>query len=293
MVAMRYWYDWEFLDNGERVWPISIGIVAEDGRELYLVNEGIGYTGRPGDVYSQITNHHWLMGNVVPHLPITGMQEPGHPNVFPRHAGSFALSRTDNRVVPLRFIANAVRDFLTAVPNERTELWGYFPAYDHVLLAQLWGPMSELPTGIPMRTHCVAQYADMLGVDLHDLPQHTGTAHNALDDARWTREAWQHLERLHARSAIMAGVLALPGTLTLPGESVPLFPDEPIKVISRPVAAREALAWAQSYPGDLLPPSVDAPVLYEPDTCPDGAACQMHAMRHVHPLGSATPNPKE
>ncbi len=33
---MRYWYDTEFIEDGKTIDLISIGIVAEDGRELYL-----------------------------------------------------------------------------------------------------------------------------------------------------------------------------------------------------------------------------------------------------------------
>ena len=35
---MRYFYDTEFLEDGETIDLISIGIVAEDGREYYAVN---------------------------------------------------------------------------------------------------------------------------------------------------------------------------------------------------------------------------------------------------------------
>jgi hypothetical protein len=36
---MRYFLDTEFIEDGETIDLISIGLVAEDGRELYLVNQ--------------------------------------------------------------------------------------------------------------------------------------------------------------------------------------------------------------------------------------------------------------
>jgi hypothetical protein len=36
---MRYWYDWEFDEDGQTIKPISLGMVSEDGRELHLINE--------------------------------------------------------------------------------------------------------------------------------------------------------------------------------------------------------------------------------------------------------------
>ena len=55
---MRYFYDTEFLEDGRTIDLISIGIVAEDGRELYLVNANAPW--------SRIRRHDWLMDNVVP-----------------------------------------------------------------------------------------------------------------------------------------------------------------------------------------------------------------------------------
>ena len=194
----RYYYDFEFIEDGTTIELISIGIVAEDGRELYLVNQGIEWTKTRGDLYDRICGHNWLMANVVPQLPVKRVTQPGHPNVHPRTPGGFDLDTSDNRVVPLRFIRNAVRDFLLR-PNEGVELWGYFSAYDHVALAQLFGTMTDLPPGIPMWTNDVQQFAYAAGLD-NSLPPPVGKAHNALDDARWTKTAWEYLDR-HAKAS--------------------------------------------------------------------------------------------
>lgn len=190
-MTRRYYFDTEFLEDGRTIELISIGIVCDDGRELYLINQGIEWTETDNDLYDRICKHNWLMENVVPHLPVKQVHQPGSPNVFPRQLGSFHLDTEDNRVVPMRYIRNAVRDFLLR-PNEGIELWGYYSAYDHVVLAQLFGRMVDLPRGVPMLTLDVQQEALRLGLDAC-LPAQTGTAHNALDDARWTYEAWKYL----------------------------------------------------------------------------------------------------
>ncbi|WP_417220540.1 3'-5' exoribonuclease domain-containing protein [Arthrobacter sp.] len=157
---MKYFYDTEFLEDGKTIELISIAIVAEDGREYYAVNADM-----PVD---RIKNHPWLMKNVWPSLPTRGVRGPGH------------LDDKSTTIRPYRLIANEVREFLTATPH--TELWAWYGAYDHVALAQLFGPMVELPSGIPMYTNDVRSLVDWEGTN--ELPKQADGVHNALADAR-------------------------------------------------------------------------------------------------------------
>lgn len=178
----RYFYDCEFLEDGTRIWLISIGIVSATGREYYAVNRDAPWR--------KIRKHQWLMDNVVPGLPrVNGDMR----HFIPR---SWLCDMRSDLVRPRERIAEEVRMFLTGGGGP-SQLWSYFSAYDHVTLAQLWGPMSLLPPGIPMRTGDIAQEADRLG--LHDaLPAHTGRLHHALDDARWGKRAWEFLRQHEA-----------------------------------------------------------------------------------------------
>lgn len=194
---MRVFYDTEFIENGRTIDLISIAMVAEDGRELYLVDESI----EEEELYKRITSHNWLMENVIPHLPLAtkydGMPhlyQPGHPNVSPRKTGTFSLDAKDNRVVSRRFIRNAVRDFLAATPD--VELWAWFAAYDHVVLAQLFGPMIDLPANVPMWTNDLQQEIERLQPDLAELPTEHGNVHDALADAEHARAVYDHLAAL-------------------------------------------------------------------------------------------------
>jgi hypothetical protein len=178
---MKIFYDTEFIEDGHTIALISIGMVAEDGRELYLVNEAIV---DDEELHDRICRHNWLMTNVIPHLPLR--QNHGRPN-HAAHAGTrgfFLLDRDDNRVVSRRYIRNAVRDFILTTPDP--QLWAWYAAYDHVAYAQLFGTMINLPDGLPMFTCDLKQEALRLGNPR--IPEQTTSQHNALADARHNRD---------------------------------------------------------------------------------------------------------
>jgi len=172
---LRYYYDTEFIDDGKTIDLISIGIVAEDGREFYAVNADMD-TGK-------LHRNPWLTKNVWPHLPLRKHPE-GH-----KCRCIFGHLDTDHPDVrPKKQIARAVERFLSSV----SELWAYYGAYDHVALAQLWGPMVELPDGLPMFTHDIMQEASRLDA-LEGLPKQPDGEHNALADARHVKTMWEWL----------------------------------------------------------------------------------------------------
>ena len=152
---MKYFYDCEFVEDGVRVDLVSIGIVDETGREYYAVStEFDGSRAIP-----------WVRRHVLDKLP-----SPADP-----------VWRSRAR------IRDELYAFLTA-PGEPIELWAWYAAYDHVVLAQLWGAMPALPREIPRFTHELAQrWEDAgrpplpAGVDRHD----------ALADARHNLARWR------------------------------------------------------------------------------------------------------
>lgn len=169
---MRYAYDTEFLETGSTIDLISIGIVAEDGREYYAVNADMDH--------DRIKKHDWLCQNVIPHLPLTGKPyrlDGGNTWIF-------ALDRCNTLVKPRWVIANEVRDFLLRPHADKVELWAYYGAYDHVAFAQLFGSMAGLPPGIPMFTHEIMQAIEQAPPEFTEPPQ-PRNQHNALADAFW------------------------------------------------------------------------------------------------------------
>lgn len=161
---MKYWYDTEFYEDGERIHLISIGIVAEDDRRLYMENADFDWDIVPAE--------HWLWDNVYPHL----------------QSESYRKIRNQ--------IADEMRKFITKDGTEfDNQLWGYYPAYDHVVLAQLFGCMVDMPDGVPWFTQDIRQVKQMLKDEgwEYDFPKQESAAHNALNDALWTKSAYEHM----------------------------------------------------------------------------------------------------
>jgi 3' exoribonuclease, RNase T-like len=178
---MRIFYDCEFIEDGHTIGLISIGLVAEDGREYYAVNSEA-----PWD---RIKENDWLVRNVLPSLPVDGRKSldaylAHSPSSFPRPGISFVGPDVTNTCVkPHQVIANEVRDFILATPDR--SLWAWYGAYDHVVLCQLWGTMISLPDGIPMWTNDLKQECQRLGNP--QVPEQGPGEHNALADARHNR----------------------------------------------------------------------------------------------------------
>jgi hypothetical protein len=181
---VKIFYDTEFIEDGRTIDLISIGMVAEDGRELYCIAEEIA----EDPLYDRIKGHNWLMENVVVHLPLKTRYD-GKPHIEIRPAGHFGLDLDDSRIMPRRMIRNAVREFIAETPDP--ELWAWYGAYDHVVYAQLFGRMLDLPDGFPMWTNDLKQEVVRRGNP--QLPEQSDGEHNALADARWVKAAYEAL----------------------------------------------------------------------------------------------------
>jgi hypothetical protein len=150
---VRYFYDTEFIEDGRTIDLISIGVVAEDGREYYAVSTEFDPE-RAGS---------WVRTNVLPKLPPPASQ--------------FWRSR--------RQIREDLEDFLRvhdAQGADPIELWAWVAAYDHVALCQLWGTMPDLPRAIPRFTRDVRQLWEDRGCPR--MPPRPRDVHDALVDAR-------------------------------------------------------------------------------------------------------------
>lgn len=169
---MMVFYDCEFLEDGRTIDLISIGMVADDGREYYTVNQG------DLAMWARVNQRAWLVENVLPSLPTRSIE-------VIRNDGSQGVCLisdiSDPLVKPIAQIAREVREFLLS-GDGKPELWAWYAAYDHVALCQLWGPMIDLPKGIPMLTKDLKQRCDDLGNPT--LPEQPKGEHNSLEDAR-------------------------------------------------------------------------------------------------------------
>lgn len=187
-------YDLEFLEDGRHIELVSIGMVCDDGREYYAVNSDADW--------DRIRKHDWLMRNVWPHLPLrghkSGLVTVGSKTEI-RLTAPGVVDTTNTQVKPRWVIANEVRDFIQSTDDP--QLWANYGAYDHVALAQLWGPMVALPEGVPMFTCDIQQERARLGLAWDELPKQEGSEHDALADARHNQTVRRWLAEQKARTS--------------------------------------------------------------------------------------------
>ncbi len=170
---MRYFLDTEFIEDGRTIHLISIGVVAEDGREFYAESQNVDLS----------RANEWVQANVLPHL-WNRQADKREGNRWSRDGGTGGfLTRHD--------IAGDLRRWV-AQGEGRPQFWGYYADYDWVVLCQLYGTMMDLPEGWPMFCMDIKQLAVSLGDPR--LPETGRLEHHALADARWNRLAWQSLE---------------------------------------------------------------------------------------------------
>lgn len=107
---MKVFFDTEFIEDGRTIDLISIGMIREDGAQLYRECAECDLT-RAND---------WVKINVLPNLQ--------------------GVTRAR------AYIAAEIIEFVGDDP----EFWAYYASYDWVALCQLFGTMMDLPKGWPM-----------------------------------------------------------------------------------------------------------------------------------------------
>lgn len=164
-MTYRYFYDCEFIEDGRTIDLVSIGVVDENGREFYAIStEFDGTRATP-----------WVRRNVLDRLP-----SPGDPAW---------KSRERIREELYEFLVEPIR----GRTGEQLDLWAWFAAYDHVVLAQLWGAMPALPRAIPRFTKDLRQLWDDKGRP--PLPDAEADRHDALVDARHNLARWNAMTK--------------------------------------------------------------------------------------------------
>jgi hypothetical protein len=158
---LRYFYDCEFIEDGNTIELVSIGVVDEGGREFYAVSTEFD----PAQAID------WVRKHVL--------------NQLPAPADRVWRSRRQIREELLAYLLE---------PGEPVELWAWMASYDHVVLAQLWGDMRALPRQLPRFTHELRQLWEQAGSP--PLPAAGPDAHDALADARHNLARWKVIDGL-------------------------------------------------------------------------------------------------
>lgn len=164
----KMYFDTEFIEDGVTIDLISIGVVDEEGREFYAISSE----------FDESKASDWVQANVLVHLPSNVVLE--------------RLAKREIRAGLLEFVG-----------NRTPEWWAYYCSYDHVVLAQLFGKMIDLPARWPKYTKDLKQYADFLGV--RRLPKKGDVVHDALADAHWNKRAHEFLMEKEAKKFSQEG----------------------------------------------------------------------------------------
>ncbi|GAA2012095.1 hypothetical protein J2S58_000784 [Nakamurella flavida] len=151
----RYFYDCEFIEDGTTIELVSIGVVAQDGREFSAISAE----------FDPARATAWVRKHVLDKLP----------------------GPADKRWMSRTRIRDELYAFLTA-PGLPIELWAWYAAYDHVVLGQLWGAMPALPSDVPRLTREIRQHWEYAGCP--PIPDPGADRHDSLADARLGRDRW-------------------------------------------------------------------------------------------------------
>lgn len=166
-MSTRIFFDMEFTGLHQKTTPVSLGMVAEDGKTFYCVFAD----------YDRAQVDGWLQENVIDNLILDG-------TVY------FWILRKD--AAPL--IAGWLAQF------GPVEMWGDCLAYDWVLFCELFGGGAEcLPKNVYYIPFDLCTLLLVKGKDpdvnrreFAGLPK--TVKHNALDDASCIWECWKKLQ---------------------------------------------------------------------------------------------------
>jgi len=161
---LRYFLDTEFIDRGQSIDLVSLGVVAHDGREFYKISRD----------FEAAAASDWVHEHVLSRLE-------------PHDSGLWAPEA-------------AIRDGLRAFIGEDNapEFWTWGGgAYDWFAVIGLFGGGDHLPNGWPYVTSDLDQWLHQMGLASDDprLPEHTGAPHHALADAHHSALVYDYLAR--------------------------------------------------------------------------------------------------
>lgn len=170
MRHVDYVVDTEFVDLGDRLTGISIGVVCvQDGREFYAINR---------DTPDEIVSKGWLGENVWPYLPKRrgDRLDLDHPDVLDAEQMQAGLTA---------FFAVSAAPGYYCDEYVRNRLWAWYAAFDFVVLARFAGGFLNLGRPIPQHINDLHAHEMALDMSDFDTPPTPRDAHHALADARW------------------------------------------------------------------------------------------------------------
>ncbi len=168
----------EFIESLKTLDLISIGIVADDGREYYAVSRE----------FDPRKANEWVVENVLSCLPGKDLNLSDWSLSPNKKSLSLAWKYK-------RQIKNDILSFCSPDLYGTPEFWADWAAYDWLCLCQIFGTMADLPKGYPMYCNDTVQFCEQqLGLSTLEWPASLETEgnHRALLGAQTVklRHAW-------------------------------------------------------------------------------------------------------
>lgn len=171
---MKIFFDTEFTGLHQNTTLISIGLVSENDRTFYAEFND----------YDIAQVNRWVRENVIPYLQFSEVQTL-NPKLDLK---SYAMKANQQTIRLL------LSEWLSQF--EVVEMWADCPAYDWVLLGNLFNGSLNMPSHISKNAFDVATLLNVAGIDPDiDRKAFCGLSemnlHNALDDARLAKICYQ------------------------------------------------------------------------------------------------------
>lgn len=181
---MKYFLDTEFIERPGSIQLISIGIVAEDGREYYQIARGFDY--------QEVWCDDWLRQNVISQILSESSNGYG---VTPDITYDSMVQVFESSALWTHEIAKEVLDLIG--DDSDPKFYGYYADYDWVVFCWLFGRMIDLPKNFPMYCRDLKQMLAEreLGKGwVKSMCPQTENEHNALADARWNKKLYEAIK---------------------------------------------------------------------------------------------------
>lgn len=207
---VKYFLDTEFIERGSG-YPIdliSLGIVAEDGREYYAISTE----------FKPRAASDWVIENVLKGLPPILFSNSGQEDLYARSDSRWSPEViTKNNDLPFSQLEEEgiaqwkpliqIKEEVLAFVGEDTdpEFWGYYCSTDWVVFYQLWGRLIDKPKCIPFGCEDINSYRKFLGLSRKDWPKslETDGNHNALLGAKTVKLRWEWCHARHRKETFM------------------------------------------------------------------------------------------
>jgi hypothetical protein len=222
----KFFYDTEFCEgvqqnlNKPTIDLISIGIVDEEGNEYYAISNDFNLSNAWHKNDNTVAEpNYWLRENVLKKV-FNDLRKFDNDDLYEYFTLENLYTLLQDYGKSNYTIQKEILDFIKPSKESPVELYGYYSAYDHVVLCWLFDKMIDLPEGMPMYTTDLRQMIDIKINDVinnicyssgnhtiwnkkealdfikskHDYPKQSNE-HNALDDAKWNLELYKFLTK--------------------------------------------------------------------------------------------------